>query len=346
MREGHSDRSSGNERIARALWFTSARKAELLTESVRSPVGTEVMVKGLAALVSAGTEMLIYRGELPAEDDLGLETCEGTFGFPVKYAYQTVGEVIEAGPDARYKVGDRVFCRHPHQDFFTMRSDTWLMTPAPDTMAPERAVFVNLLEVAVSCHLDVPVRHGDAVVVYGQGVVGSLIAQMARRTAGKLVVVDPIAARREAALAWGADAALAPADAQPMIDDLTDGRGADICVEATGAPAALQAALVAGGQEATIAVVSFFGKRQVPLLLSPEFHYRRQRIISSQVSTLGSGLQPRWTSERRNKVAFGLLESDWLQTPVSHRLPFAQAPEAYRILDQSPGEAMGIILQY
>jgi hypothetical protein len=84
----------------------------------------------------------------------------------------------------------------------------------------------------------------------------------------------------------------------------------------------------------------------VPLLLSPEFHYRRQRVISSQVSTLGSGLQPRWTPVRRNKVAFGLLENEWLQTPISHRLPFVQAPEAYKILDQSPHEAMGIILQY
>jgi hypothetical protein len=85
-------------RTARGLWFTKARQAELMEEPVKAPTGTEVTVRAIASLVSAGTEMLVYRGELPAEDELGLETCAGSFGFPVKYAYQVVGEVVEAGP--------------------------------------------------------------------------------------------------------------------------------------------------------------------------------------------------------------------------------------------------------
>ena len=205
---------------------------------------------------------------------------------------------------------------------------------------------VNLLEVALNCHLDVPVRFGDVVVVYGQGVVGSLVAQLARRMAGRVIVVDPIAGRREAALKWGADAAVAPDDAPAAIAKLSEGRGADICIEATGAPSALQAAIKAAGQEGTVVVLSFFGTRKVPLILSPEFHYGRLRLISSQVSLLGSGLQPRWTRERRNGAAFDLLRSDWLVTPVSHEMPFSRAPEAYKILDTSPQDAMGIVLKY
>ena len=340
-----SARQSG-ARTARGLWFTKARKAELLEEDVRKPTGAEVTVRSIASLVSAGTEMLVYRGELPAEDDLGLETCAGNFGFPVKYAYQVVGEVIEAGPDARFKPGQRIFARHPHQDYFTVRSDNWLTAPVPDGLAANRAIFVNLLEVALTCHLDVPIRFGDVVVVYGQGVVGSLAAQLARRVAGRLVVVDPIAVRRASALAWGADAAVAPEEAPKVIAELSRGRGADIAVEATGAPSALQAAIVATGQEGTVAVLSFFGTRKVPLVLSPEFHYRRLRIVSTQVSSLGSGLQPRWNPERRNAVAFDLLRSDWLVTPISHELPFARAAEAYEILDKTPQDATGIVLKY
>jgi 2-desacetyl-2-hydroxyethyl bacteriochlorophyllide A dehydrogenase len=339
-----AERSGG--RTARGLWFTAARQAALLEEPVKKAGGTEVTVRAIASLVSAGTEMLVYRGELPAEDDLGLETCAGSFGFPVKYAYQVVGEVIEAGPDARFKPGDMVFVRHPHQDYFTVRSDTWLFSGVPAGLKAERAVFVNLLEVALNCHLDIPIRFGDCVVVYGQGVVGSLVAQLARRMAGKLVVVDPIAVRRQLALAWGADAAVAPAEAPKVIAELTDGRGADVCIEATGAPSALQAAIVATGQEGTVVVLSFFGTRQVPLVLSPEFHYRRLRVISSQVSSMGSGLQPRWSPERRNAVAFDLLRREWLLTPVSHELPFDRAPEAYSILDKTPQDAMGIVLKY
>lgn len=331
---------------ARGLWFTAARRAELIKEPVKKPTGTEVTVRAIASLVSAGTEMLVYRGELPAEDDLGLETCVGNFGFPVKYAYQVVGEVVEAAADARFKPGQMLFVRHPHQDLFTVRSDSWLVSAVPDGLSPERAVFVNLLEVALNCHLDVPVRFGDVVVIYGQGVVGSLVAQLARRLAGRVAVVDPIAGRRAAALAWGADAALAPQDAAAAISDMTEGRGADICIEATGAPSALQASIMAAGQEGTVVVLSFFGVRKVSLVLSPEFHYRRLRVVSSQVSSLGSGLQPRWSRERRNAAAFDLLRSDWLVTPVSHELPFSRAPEAYAILDTSPQDAMGIVLKY
>jgi 2-desacetyl-2-hydroxyethyl bacteriochlorophyllide A dehydrogenase len=331
---------------ARGLWFTAARRAELIEEPVKKPSLTEVTVRAIASLVSAGTEMLVYRGELPAEDDLGLETCAGNFGFPVKYAYQVVGEVVEAAPDALFKPGQMLFVRHPHQDLFTVRSDSWLVAAVPDGIPPERAVFVNLLEVALNCHLDVPVRFGDVVVVYGQGVVGSLVAQLACRMAGKVIVVDPIAGRRAAALKWGADAAVAPEDAAAAIAELSEKRGADICIEATGAPSALQAAIRAAGQEGTVVVLSFFGTRQVPLILSPEFHYGRLRMISSQVSSLGSGLQPRWTRERRNAAAFDLLRSDWLVTPVSYEMPFSRAPEAYAILDKSPQDAMGIVLKY
>lgn len=331
---------------ARALWFAAARHAELRTEQVRIAGPGEVTVRALVSLVSAGTEMLVYRGELPAEDDLGLETCEGNFGFPVKYAYQVVGEVVAVGDGVDLNLGDTVFCRHPHQELFTIRAGGFLLRQVPPGLEPERAAFVNLLEVAVNCMLDVPIRHGDVVVVYGHGIVGSFCAQLARRTAGRLVVVDPIAGRRATAMAAGADAAVAPDDVAAAVAEQSLGRGADVCIEATGSPAALQSAIRVTGQEGTIVAVSYFGNRVVPLTLSPEFHYGRQRIISSQVSSLGSGLQPRWDFARRNAVAFDLLSTGWLSTPVSHRIPFGDAPAAYRLLDSDPADTAGVLLVY
>jgi 2-desacetyl-2-hydroxyethyl bacteriochlorophyllide A dehydrogenase len=331
---------------SQALWFTARRRAELQEELVLPPTRSQILVRAVVSLISAGTELLVYRGELGAEDDLRLETCAGTFGFPVKYAYQVIGEVVEAGPDSEFHPGELVFCRHPHQSLFTLEGSSFLVARVPSDLTPERAVFVNIVEVALNATLDVPVRFGDVVVVSGQGVVGSFCAQLARRTAGRLIVVDPIEARRSRALKLGADAAVSPDEAGSAVADLSLGRGADVCIEASGAPAALQAAIEVTGQEGTIVTVSYFGSRLVPLLLSPEFHFRRQRIVSSQVSSLGSGLQPRWTVERRYGAAMDLLRSDWLDTPVSHRFAFERAPEAYRILDEAANQAMGILLAY
>jgi hypothetical protein len=84
----------------------------------------------------------------------------------------------------------------------------------------------------------------------------------------------------------------------------------------------------------------------VPLSLSPEFYYRRLRIISSQVSNVGSGLQPRWTFARRTSVAFSLLRQPWLKTPATRQVPFERAPEAYQLLDKHPDEVQAVLLSY
>jgi 2-desacetyl-2-hydroxyethyl bacteriochlorophyllide A dehydrogenase len=304
------------------------------------------MVRAHLSLVSAGTEILIYRGEANPDEALGLSTARGSFRFPVKYAYQTIGEVVAAGQDAGYQVGERVFCRHPHQDLFTLNSQGRLVARVPEDLPAGRAVFLNLLEVALNAQLDVPTRLGDRVVVFGQGIVGSLCAQLARRTAGQLAVVDSLAARRQQALDWGADYAFDPSEAELGIAEMTRGAGVDVAIEATGAPAALQSAIRCSGQEASVVVISFFGARVVPLLLSPEFHYRRLHIISSQVSNVGGRLQPRWSFARRTSVAFELLRQEWLTTPPTRELPFARAPEAYQLLDKHPDEVQAALLSY
>jgi threonine dehydrogenase-like Zn-dependent dehydrogenase len=330
----------------RALWFTAPRTAELREEPIAAPGPDEVLVRAIASVVSSGTEMRVYRGQVDPEMKLGLEVFDGGFDIPVKFAYQTVGEVEEAGADTAYRPGDRVFARHPHQERFVVRDAPFILHRIPAGLAPERAVFGNLLDVACNSMLDVPVRFGEAVVVYGQGVIGSFCAQLARRTAGTLVVVDPIAGRREAALALGADAAVAPDAAADVIAALTDGRGADISIEVSGAPDALQQAIRTTAQEGTIAVVSFFGGREVPLILSPEFHYKRLRIISSQVRDVTGVLQPRWTVQRRMQAVFRLLADPTLVTPISHVVAFDDAPSAYRLIDEHPEETSGVVLSY
>jgi 2-desacetyl-2-hydroxyethyl bacteriochlorophyllide A dehydrogenase len=338
--------STVRAQTGRAVWFVGPRDAEIREEEVAEPGEHDVTVRARLSLVSAGTEMLIYRGEANPDEDLGLATARGSFRFPVKYAYQTIGEVVAAGKDAGYQVGERVFCRHPHQDLFTLNSQGRLVARVPDDLPPERAVFLNLVEVALNAQLDVPTRLGDRVVVFGQGIVGSLCAQMARRTASQLAVVDPLASRRQQALEWGADHAFDPSEAEAGIAEVTQGTGVDIAIEATGAPAALQSAIRCAGQEAGVVVISFFGARVVPLLLSPEFHYRRLRIISSQVSNVGSGLQPRWSFARRTSVAFNLLSQSWLKTPATRTLSFEQAAEGYRLLDTRADEVQALLLSY
>jgi 2-desacetyl-2-hydroxyethyl bacteriochlorophyllide A dehydrogenase len=344
-------------RTGRALWFAAPRTAELRAETVAAPGPDDVLVEALVSLVSAGTEMNVYRGESASPDELNLPTAAGEFPFPVKFAYQIVGRVIEAGARSGFEDGDVVFAYHPHQELFRVTTKSGgpddlvegapLVFPVPEGLAPERAAFANLFCVAYNALLDVPVRVGDVVAVSGLGVIGSFAAHLARLTAGRLVLVDPLAERRERAAWIGADAAVHPDDAVDALKELSDGRGADVFIEASGATPALQTALDALGQEGTVTVISYYGKRPATLRLSPEFHLRRQRIVSSMVGMIGSGLQPRWNARRRMAVAMErLMGIDVERVLVTHRFPFDRAVEAYALIDTRPQESLGVLLKY
>src|SRR4028119_35762 len=88
---------SPGELEARALWFTAPRTAEFRLESAPPPGAGEVRVRAVASALSQGTEMLVYRGEVPADLPLDLPTLAGSFGFPIKYGYATVGRVLDTG---------------------------------------------------------------------------------------------------------------------------------------------------------------------------------------------------------------------------------------------------------
>jgi 2-desacetyl-2-hydroxyethyl bacteriochlorophyllide A dehydrogenase len=326
------------------VWFTRQRTAELRDADVADPSPDEILVRATVSLISAGTEMLVYRGEA-APNDLLPKYSEGSFAFPIKYGYQVVGRVDRAGPRSGFRKGDRVFTRHPHQDLFTLQADEGVVR-LPDALTDDRAAFFNLAKVALTAVLEMPVRVGDVVVVHGLGVIGLLLAQLARRTAGCLIAVDPIASRRELAGRYGADAAVEPADAALVVEDLSRGRGADISFEVSGAPAALQTAVDVTGANGTIVVVSYFGSRRVALRLAPEFHFRRQRVISTQAAAVPAELQPRWDIPRRSAVVLDELARLPLDDLVSARVPIADVARAYARVDLDPAGTLGVLLEY
>jgi len=333
------------------VWFTGVRRAEVLPETVRRPGEGEVTVRTIVSLISAGTEMKYYRGHTDATADLGYAAGVGGSRFPARLAYLCTGRVIESGPGARYRPGDLVFVRHPHQDVFTtavdQSSERALAVGLPGDMNPEVGMFLNLAEVAMNALLDVPVAVGDVVVVFGQGVVGMLVAQLARRTAGRLVVVDPLPKRRILARSLGADVAVGPEEAGEAVRAASDGRGADVVFEASGVPQALQQAIRVTGREGTIGVVSFYGDRPVELVLTPEFHVGRQRIVSTMVGHVNPALRStRWDFRRRTRATIELLPGLHTAEMITHRIPFDHAPKAFQLLDETPDDVLAIALTY
>ena len=332
---------------ARALWFSAPRAAEFRPERVWAPGPGEVRVRAIASALSQGTEMLVYRGEVPADLPLDLPTLAGSFSFPIKYGYATAGRVLDAGKDVEdLAAGDTVFVHHPHQDVFVVPAEAPVRLP--DGLDPLLGLFVANLETAVNIVHDTPLQLGETALVFGQGVVGLLVTQLFKLAgAGRVLAVDTLIKRRELALDVGADDVFEPGeDLTARVLDATAGRGADVAVEVSGSGAALQAAIDAVAVEGTVVVASWYGTKPVALSLGEHFHRGRVRLRSSQVGRMNPALGPRWDHARRMETVLDLLPRLRLKELISHRFPFDRAPEAYRLMDERPGETAQVILTH
>ncbi|HEU4448824.1 MAG TPA: Zn-dependent alcohol dehydrogenase [Gaiellaceae bacterium] len=102
------------------------------------------------------------------------------------------------------------------------------------------------------------VAPGSAAVVYGAGGVG-LSAVLGCRLAGArtIVAADPVAFKRETALALGATHAADPTaeDVGALLKELTDGRGADYAFDTAGAPGVVAQAYAAVRRGGTVVAV-------------------------------------------------------------------------------------------
>jgi 2-desacetyl-2-hydroxyethyl bacteriochlorophyllide A dehydrogenase len=327
----------GVEIEARALWFTAPRKAEFRQEIVPTPGPGEVLVETIASAVSAGTEMLVYRGEVPHDLPLDLPTLAGSYAFPIKYGYAAAGRVLDTGSGVEnLSQGDPIFVHHPHQELFVVPAQ--MLVRLPDDLDPVLGVFSANLETALNIVHDAPVRLGENALIFGQGVVGILVALLLKLAgADPVLVVDPLAERRKLALAAGADMTFAPGELHDRVMDITGGRGADVAIETSGSGAALQSA---------IDTVATEGTKPVTLALGGHFHRGRVRLRSSQVGRIDPALAPRWDRVRRMDTVLGLLGRLKLGELISHRIPFGEAPQAYTMLDERPEVALQVIFTY
>lgn len=342
-----------SEATGRAVWFTGVRRVEVIEEQVPPVRRNEIRVAGICSLISQGSEMNYYRGESNLTELL-LPTAAGTPPFPVKFAYQTVGEIVEVGDShSMWKIGDRVFCSHPHQSLFNIvtapslsRGVPSLVRRVPENMDPRLALFAGNFNVALNSLLHSPARVGDCVAVSGLGVVGIFSAYLARKNAKHLILIEPAPGRRSLASWIGADAVVGPEDAASIVDELTEGQGVDLFFEASGAPAALQMAIQNTMMHGRIDVSAWYGSRPVELMLSPEFHLRCQHIHSSHVHSLDTGIHAGWDHERAFQHSFEHLNKIGLDAFKPLEFSFSEAPRAYEHVDTASEDVLGVLLMH
>lgn len=298
----------------KALWYVGPGRAELREETVAAPKADDVQVRSLFGAVSRGTERLVHAGRVPASEyeRMRAPLMAGTFPFPVKYGYATVGRVEAGAAELRRRI---VFSLHPHQSLFTLPAQA--VVPVPDRVSPRRAVLAANMETALNAVWDGAPGPADRIAVVGGGLVGLLVAYLcARLPAAEVTVVDIASARADLVHAIGAR--FSGPDTAP-----TD---CDLVFHASGSPAGLATALRLAGEEATIVELSWYGAGEVAAPLGEAFHSRRLRLVSSQVGRVAPSHRSRWTHQRRLAAALALLDAPVLDLLLAPAIEFEELP--------------------
>jgi len=317
-------RSQGQIIVARALWYTGPDTAELRTERLAPPAPGQARVRTEFSAISRGTERLVAQGQVPRSEWTRMRAPQqcGDFSFPIKYGYSAAGEVM-AGPDTL--IGKRVFALHPHQDYFQLPESSLIVLPA--TIPTRRAVLAANMETALNAHWDAGTAPGDRLLVVGAGIVGLLIAYLARKIAGTSVTIaDTNPDRAAIAAALGLDFA-----------DAAEPPGGNRIVFHTSATAdGLNAALAACAFEGRVVELSWYGTRSAAVNLGQAFHAQRLQIVSSQVGHVAPSHRSQVSHRERLQRAVALLEDPALDALVSAEVPFDSLPAALAGIWPSP----------
>jgi threonine dehydrogenase-like Zn-dependent dehydrogenase len=195
----------------------------------------------------------------------------------------------------------------------------------PDGVDDERAMFVgDTLTTGVYAASLGRVEPGDVVAVIGCGPVGYFCIQAAIALgAERVVALDQEPAR----LALAASAGALPVDVRAQnpvtaLSDLTDGRGADVVLEAVGSPEAYESAVDVARRGGRVVVVGMYAGETVEIQLG--VYWARGLDVRF------AGLCPvhSWWDRAMTEVATGRIDPLPI---VSHRLPLKEAPRGYEL---------------
>jgi Zn-dependent alcohol dehydrogenase len=137
----------------------------------------------------------------------------GDGGYPLNPGHEWVGRVAGVGPGVTsWQIGERVYgdtyAGYAEYATLSIAETPWSHGPmrVDDALPPERAVFVEPLADCIHAvaHQGL-VGAGDHAVVLGAGQMGLQLVAVAHASGAKVLVVEPLEARRKLALELGAD---------------------------------------------------------------------------------------------------------------------------------------------
>lgn len=324
----------------------------------------EVRIRCRYGAEKHGTMQAILKGYGSARgqfnDALGLYFGEGlAWKYPMVLGNMNFGEVVEAGPllagqeppfgAESIKEGDLVAVSGPFQPFTVARVDECFAAPAG--LSWKTAMMQDPCEFALGALRDGGVRFGDHVAVFSLGAIGLATVQMAKAAGAETVIgIDPLPARRQAALACGATCVLGddPEDIGWQIRRASRREGIDVVIDFSGAVPAMQAAFRALAPLGTLVLGAYPDQTTALIDFGRESHANQLNIVFTRACSHPLRDHPRWDWRRIRAASWQAILQGRVDgsAVVDDPVPFDTLLEAYPRIAHSPNETIKMSVEY
>ena len=260
----------------RASFYERNRRFRIGEAPVPAPGADDVLLR-VRRVGICGTDLHIFQGHLDHRIPLG-----GTIG------HETLAEIAEAPASCGFRPGERVVveplktcgaCRACRmgaaylcyrlrvlgveepggmQEYWAVPAARLLRVPA--ALGDDEAAMIEPLAVATHDVRRAAVKASDAVLVFGGGPIGALIAMVARQRGARVVVSEVNPFRVEILRKLGLEVVGPGQDLTSFVETWTGGDGADVVFEVTGNPAAVRAMTGVVRVWGTISMVAIHGE--------------------------------------------------------------------------------------
>jgi L-iditol 2-dehydrogenase len=317
------------------------------------------LILRVRAATVCGTDIRIFRGRKTA----GVR-------YPSVLGHEFSGEVVDNGGHADFQKGDAVcvcpaipcgHCAHCKRGLENICQNLiaigyevdgafaeYIRIPAravearnvfhlPPGLAWEKAALAEPLSCVMNGQERIDVRAGDTVAILGSGPIGLLHIKLARLSgASKILVSEPNALRREAALSAGADVVVDPTNEnlQDAVKAFSGGLGADKVIVAIGVPKLANDALALARHRGSISLFAGFSVGETASLDVNAIHY------NELVVTGAFGLTRLQFERSLNAIASGQLEVESLLT---HQFELSDIANALATAEQGAAIKVAIV---
>ncbi|MBE7014492.1 MAG: zinc-binding alcohol dehydrogenase [Ruminococcaceae bacterium] len=330
--------------------FTAQKKVEL--QECEMPVvgDDDILLKTEVSQISTGTELTLLEGNVEPDSP-----WMNDIHYPQDPGYSNVGKIVKVGKNVSSDlIGKRMLTLATHTMYYTINKDDYQQTMfIPDSVKSEEAVFGIIAQITMGSVRFSGLRPGDACVVYGAGLIGQLVARLAKCAGSTRVFVCDISDLRLDKLpddpCFVKINTLKENAAEIVKNNTKFNEGAAVVFETTSNPKLVSDEIACLGKRGKLIITSSpKGKALVDLEYCNRMGISILGAHNSAVHTQNEVNGDPWTRRRDSEYFIELLEKNQTTASemITHKCSFKDVVSMYEMLMEDRTQALAVNINW